>query len=594
MTTSRAETKYCWDLDCIYQSSEAWEIEFSKLEKKVGTIANFRGKLSDSAKSVLSAFNCYYETSREIEKLYTYAHLRSDEDTSNTENLGRQDKIINLYTRFSAESSFLTPELLEIEKETLDLFLTEPELVNYKRTIKDIVRYRPHTLGKKEEEILALGSEVFSSFQKIFSQLSNADLDFGEIEADGKKEILSHGSYSLFLKNTNRSVRKKAFTQYYAVFDQHKNMLAANYSSSVKKNCYLAKVKNYKSAREKSLFSDNVSANVYDNLITTVSNNLSSLHKYYELRKKALKLDKAEIFDTYVPLTNSVKIKHSYENAVDIIIKSLKPLGDDYCSILASGLTTERWVDVLENKGKRSGAYSSGCYDSYPYILMNYKEEDLNSVYTLTHEAGHSMHSYYSRKHQNYQDHNYTIFVAEVASTFNEQLLSKYLNELYADDQKTRFYLINHQIDDIKATLFRQCMFAEFEMIVHQRSEKNQNTTLDDYRSIYKDLLCKYFGPAVEIGELDSLECFRIPHFYSAFYVYKYATGLSAAIALSENVLEGNDRELDQYLNFLKSGGSKYPLELLKDAGVDMSSPEPIEKAVEVFQGLVDELEERC
>lgn len=582
---------YIWDLNCLYANEKLWEKEFLELEPEISKISAFKDQLSKSATRLAEAFDCYFSNIRKLEKLYAFAHLKSDQDTASTIDLARQDKILNLFTRFSALSSFIGPELISIDPDLLEKFCSDNALAPYRRNIREIVRYKPHTLSRKEEEIIALGSEVFSSFQKIFSQLNNADLEFGSLEVDGKLETLSHGSYSLFLKNQKRELREKAFSQYYKVYENHKNMLSANYTSSIKKNSYLAKVKNYPSALEKSLFSDNVSIDVYRNLIQTISNNLDSLNHYYELRKKALKLKEQRIFDTYVSLVDSFEVTHTYEEAVKLVVASMSPLGSEYCEILNRGLSTERWVDVFETKGKKSGAYSSGCYDSFPYILLNYKEEDLRSVYTLTHEAGHSMHSYYSRKHQSFQDHDYTIFVAEVASTFNEQLLSKFLNEKYADDKKMRFYLINQQIDDIKSTLFRQTMFAEFEMLVHQAAEENKSLTLDLYRKIYADLLRKYFGKAVETNELDSLECFRIPHFYSAFYVYKYATGLSAAIALAEQVVDGGESDKQRYLNFLKSGGSKYPLELLKDAGVDMTSPAPIEKATAVFGKLVCELE---
>lgn len=588
---SKLETRYLWDIAALYTNENDWEQDFKNTEQEISRISSFKDQLASSASNLSAALDCYYSALRKLEKLYSFAHLKSDEDTSNTADLARQDQILNLITRFSANSSFLGPELISIDENVLSKFLKEKVLATYKRMIEEIVRYKPHTLSKNEEQMLALGSEVFSSFSKIFGQLNNADFEFGTIEVDGAQEILSHGSYSLFLKNKNRELREKAFAQYYKVYDNHKNMLSANYTSSIKKNSYLAKVKNYSGALDQALFADNVPLGVYQNLIQSISNNLEPLHHYYELRKKALKLKEQRIFDTYVPLVDSCEIKHSYEEAVKLVVDSLAPLGSEYCEILSRGLTNERWVDVFETKGKRSGAYSSGCYDSFPYILLNYREQDLNSVYTLTHEAGHSMHSYYSRKNQNFQDHDYAIFVAEVASTFNEQLLSKFLNEKYANDKNLRFYLLNQQIDDIKSTLFRQTMFAEFEMFVHSVNEDNRSLTLDLYREFYATLQKKYFGKAVKIEGLDSLECFRIPHFYSAFYVYKYATGLSAAIALSEQVINGSETDKLRYLDFLKSGGSKHPLELLKDAGVDMTSPAPIERATRVFGKLVNELE---
>ena len=466
----------------------------------------------------------------------------------------------------------------------------EPSLQDLKRMVLEIVRYRPHTLSKAEENLLALGSEVFGVSSKTFSQLNNADLKFGTVHVDGEEKSLTHGTFSLLLKNPNREVRKQTFEQYYKVFEDHKNTIAATLTGSIKGDVYLSQVKKHTSARERALFADNVELSVYDNLIETVSSNLTGLHKYYELRKRVLKLEEQRIYDTYVPLIPNVQKSHPYPLACQYVLDSLRPLGSDYVDVLRRGLTSERWVDVYENQGKRSGAYSSGCYDSAPYILMNYKEDSLNDIFTLTHEAGHSMHSFFSCKHQPYQDHGYTIFVAEVASTFNEQLLVKHLRELYQGDKAMLAFLINQQIDDIKSTLYRQTMFAEFEKIVHEIAESNQALNIDVYKEVYGKLLKKYFGPAVTIEDIDHLECLRIPHFYSAFYVYKYATGISAAISLSEQVLTGSDTERMRYLNFLQSGGSKYPLDLLKDAGVDMNSPQVVATALKKFDALVNEL----
>ncbi len=579
-----------WNLTPFYSNLSQWEADFSKLEQRFESIIEFEGKLGESAKQFEAALRLYLELSQAIDKVYTYTHLLSDTDTANTTNLATLDRALNLYTRISGAISFITPEILAIPPEKLQDFLAEPSLQDLKRIVLEIVRYRPHTLTKAEENLLALGSEVFSVSSKTFSQLNNADLKFGTILVDGEEKELTHGTFSLLLKNPSREVRKKTFEQYYKVFEEHKNTIAATLTGSIKGDVYLSQVKKYSSARERALFADNVELSVYDNLIETVSKNLSGLHKYYELRKKVLRLDEQRIYDTYVPLIPNVQKSHPYALACQYVLDSLKPLGSEYVDILRRGLTSERWVDVYENQGKRSGAYSSGCYDSSPYILMNYKEDSLNDIFTLTHEAGHSMHSYFSCKHQPYQDHGYTIFVAEVASTFNEQLLVKHLRELYQGDKAMVAFLINQQIDDIKSTLYRQTMFAEFEKIVHEIAESNQALNIDVYKEVYGKLLRKYFGPAVTIEDIDQLECLRIPHFYSAFYVYKYATGISAAISLSEQVLQGTDADRLRYLKFLQSGGSKYPLELLRDAGVDMNSPQVVATALKKFDALVSEL----
>lgn len=581
-----------WDLSSMYAGLADWKKDFEALEGNAETVRAFPGTLGDGAEQLNKAFELYLSMSRALEKVYVYAHLLSDQDTGNTDNLGLLDQATNLYSRVGEQWSFFTPEILALSEERIAQYLADSKLKPYRRMLTEIVRYKPHTLSKDEEQLLAAGSEVFGTSEKIFSQLNNADLTFGSLEVDGQEKVLSHGTYTLFLKHPNRDIRRRAFEQYYGVFEAHKHTIAATLGSSIKRDIYLARVKKFPSARERSLFSDNVPVAVYDNLIETVARNLEPLHRYYALRKKLLQLDEMRIFDTYVPLVSDVTVRHSYEEACRLVTESLAPLGAKYVEVLADGLGARRWVDRYENKGKRSGAYSSGCYDSVPYILMNYKPDSLNDVFTLTHEAGHSMHSYFSCKTQPYQDHGYTIFVAEVASTFNEQLLSRHLKSVYANDRRMLAYLINQQIDDIKATLYRQTMFAEFERTTHALAEKHEPLTLDTFRSEYRALLAKYFGSAAVLAELDDLECFRIPHFYSAFYVYKYATGLSAAIALSERVLKGGEKERAEYLGFLNSGCSKYPLELLKDAGVDMTSPAPIESALAHFARLVTELEQ--
>ena len=581
-----------WELAPLYGSPTEWKKDFAAVEAELASVPPYAGTLGTGVERLKEAVECYLRMSRSLEKVYVYSHLRSDEDTANSENLGRLEQASNLYSRVSEAWSFFTPELLALPRNTVQLYLEHTDLKPYHRMLREILRYQPHTLSKEEEQLLAAGSEVFSTADKIFSQLNNADLTFGTLTVNGEEKTLSHGTFTLFLKNGDRNVRKAAFEQYYRVFDDHRNTIAATLSGSVKRDVYLARMKKYPSARERSLFADNVPVAVYDNLIQTVTQNLAPLHKYYHLRKTKLGLSDMKIYDTYVPLVPDMKVRHSYEEASSLIVQALKPLGEDYTSVLQNGLIANRWVDRYENKGKRSGAYSSGCYDSPPYILMNFKEDSLNDVFTLAHEAGHSMHSYYSCKTQPYQDHGYTIFVAEVASTFNEQLLCRELEKKFADDPRMLAYLVNHQIDDIKATLIRQTMFAEFEKTIHAAAENHEPLTIDVLRKNYRALLEKYFGSAVEVSELDELECLRIPHFYSAFYVYKYSTGISAAIALSQRVLAGGNSEREQYLGFLRSGCSKHPLELLKDAGVDMTTPMPIESALKTFSGLVDRLDE--
>lgn len=580
-----------WDLTALYCDIQAWEQSFQELETEISQISSFQGKLGDSVATLGQATALLLQTSRKLEKVYTYAHLLSDVDTANAAHLGHLERARNLSTRFSTFSSYFTPELLALEPERLKQFLANPNLAEYRRYLVDIVRYLPFTLSANEENLLAMGLEVFGVCGNIFSQLNNADLRFGSIIVDGEKQPLSHGTFIVFEQSYDREVRRKAFFQYYQVFNEHKHSIAATLAGAVKRDVYLAKARKFPSALHHSLFADNVTPSVYETLIQTVNAHLEALHRYYGLRKRLLQIKELQIYDTYVPLMSAVNIRHSYQEACDILREALSPLGEEYIATLHGGLAKERWVDRYENKGKRSGAYSSGCYDSYPYILMNYKEEVIGDLFTLAHEAGHSMHSYYSCRHQPYQDHGYTIFVAEIASTFNEQLLWTYLKHKFSQNKKILAFLINHEIDSIKATLYRQTMFAEFEKQIHDLAENDEPLTVAVFQKIYGQLLKKYFGPEVVITELSSLECLRIPHFYSPFYVYKYATGVSAAISLAKQVLKGGDEERRRYHRFLQGGCSKYPLELLRDAGVDLASPEPIEAGLRYFAELVGELE---
>lgn len=591
LTRAEVAEENTWDLSPLYESWDTWNSDFTLLERQLKDIAAFRGTLSESATKVQEAIICYLECSRRLEKLYVFAHLNADADLGNAENQGFLQRVSNLHARIAAEASFFTPELLSLSEDTLAAYLKDPVLAEYARRLEEIIRFKPHTLSEKEEGLLAKGIEVFGSAQKIFSQLNNADLEFGSISVEGVEQALTHSTFITFLKSSDRKIRKEAFEQYYSVFDKHRNSIAAALTSSIKKDVYFSSIRGFDSALDRSLFSDNVERSVYEGLISHVSENLSVLHRYYELRNKLLKLDTSFLYDTYTSLVADVEIKHSYEEACASIIESLEPLGSEYTSVLEAGFGPKRWVDRYENKGKRSGAYQSGCYDGPPYMLMNFKESELGDVFTLTHEAGHAMHTYSSIQNQSYQDHGYTIFVAEVASTFNEQLLMHHLRKKHAKDPRILAYLINQQIDDIKATFFRQTMFAEFELLTHSKAENNEPLTVESYRSLYRELLEKYFGPAVCFGELDDLEGFRIPHFYSAFYVYKYATGLASAISLSRQVLNEEEGARERYLRFLGSGCTKYPLELLEDAGVNLRTKEPIEATVSLFSSLVDELE---
>jgi len=581
-----------WDLTPLFESDESWEQRFTEIEAQLASYEKYRGHLKDSAEFFKQALNFHLGLTRKLESVYTYAHLKSDEDKSDQHCQGLHQRALNLLTRASETASFMTPEIQALADEVIGQYLADDALAEYKFYLTKILRYKPHTRSESEEHLLAMTREIASGPSQVFGQLDNVDLDFGTITDENGREVeLSHGNFSTFLINPARNVRRRAFLQYYQAYQNHRHTLAATLAHSIKKDLFYTRARNFSNCRFSALFSDSVPESVYDNLMQTVKSNLAPLFKYLNFRQQVLGLNELHFYDTYVPLIEDVEFRMPYEEAVEVCIKAIAPLGDPYGKILKQGLLGG-WVDRYENRGKRSGAYSSGCYDSPPYILLNYEEHNINSLYTLMHEAGHSMHSYYSKKNQPYVTHDYTIFVAEVASTFNEDLLSRYLLEFYRDNPRMKAYNLNREIDNIRATLFRQAMFAEFEKITHSIVESNQPLTLDVFCEAYRKLLETYFGQALILDPELSLECLRIPHFYSAFYVYKYATGVSAAIALAEQVVAGGNTARQAYLEFLKLGGSKFPLDELLEAGVDMRSPDPVERAIKHFSHLVDQLME--
>jgi oligoendopeptidase F len=471
-------------------------------------------------------------------------------------------------------------------------FLAEKELGFYRFHLEQILRYRDYTLSEKEEALLAASGEMGRSMRDTFDMLDNADLQLGAIEDENGEQVsLTHGNFQSLLQNYDRRVRQEAFHTYYKAYESHQYTYSTLLAGSIKKDLFYSRAKKFSSYRAKTLFSENIPVQVYDNLIDAVHQNLRPLYKYFGLRKRLLKLDELHMYDCSVPIVEGINWRMPFEQAVKEIQAALSPLGEEYVEQVTRGLISDRWTDRYENKGKRSGAYSSGCYDSNPFILMNFREDNINSVYTLAHEAGHSMHSLYSRKNQPYLYSDYTIFVAEVASTFNEALLTRHFMSQDIESDM-RIYLLCREIDNFRGTLYRQTMFAEFEHRVYKAAECNEPLTLETFKKIYIGLLELYFGPEVVLDDCLHLECFRIPHFYFSFYVYKYATGISAAYALADRVLSGGETELNDYLDFLKSGGSKYPIDLLKSAGVDMLSPEPVRTALEKFSTLVDELEQ--
>ncbi len=579
-----------WDLSRLFENDQQWEEGFKKFESMIPGYQEFQGTLAQSADQLRKCLDFDSDVSRLAERLGNYAFLKSTEDQANSDYQRMVGRFQNMATRAGEAASYIRPEILAIDEDQLNAFMADSALELYQLSLERLTRYKPYTLSEREEQLLAMQGEMAGTASRVFRQLHDSDLKFGEIEDEnGQKIELSNSTFSQFLISPDRDVRKRAFHQYYEQFTGHENCLAATLSGSIQTDIYYARARGYDSALHQALYVDNVPQSVYDNLIAAVRKNLPALFKYYDLRRQKMGLDEIHHYDTYVPILSDIEVEHSWDEAVDVISQAMAPLGEEYCDVLRNGLAG-RWCDRYPNKGKQSGAFSAGSYDGDPYILMNYKPKVLNDVFTLAHEAGHSMHSWYSVNNQPYEYYNYTIFVAEVASTFNEQLLTRHLLA-NTDDDRFKAYLINNEIDSIRATIIRQTMFAEFEKLTHEMAEAGEPLTVASLKSTYGKLLEDYFGPDFQIDEELQLECLRIPHFYRAFYVYQYATGLSAAIALSTRVVEGGPQELEDYLSFLKGGCSKYPLDLLRDAGVDLEQPAPVDTALNRFAELVDELE---
>ncbi|ADB19396.1 oligoendopeptidase F [Pirellula staleyi DSM 6068] len=588
---SDVKTADTWDLSSLSANDETWEIEFKKMEKMISGFAKFKGKLGDSVKQLVACLKFDEEFDRVAEKVAGYAFLKTTEDQADA----RYQRMIGRYqsvaTKASEAASYIRPEVMALSEETIKKYLAAKEMQPFKLVLERILRYKPHTLNAREEQILAMQGEMAQVASKTFRQLLDADLKFGVVKNEKGEQIeLSNSTFSRLLVSPERSVRKNAFHTYYKQFTAHENTLASTLSGSIQKDVYYARVRGYKSSLEAALYPDNVPTSVYDNLIAAVHKNLPAVHEYYDVRRRKMKLRDIHQYDTYVPILSNLEVKRTWKQAVKLVIESLAPLGEQYCSVLEAGLNG-RWCDRYPNQGKQSGAFSSGSYEGIPYILMNYNPDVFNDVFTLTHEAGHSMHTWHSAKKQPYTYYSYVIFVAEVASTFNEMLLSHHLMQGAKTDEE-RAYLVNRELDDIRGTLIRQTMFAEFEKITHGMAEAGEPLTVEALKSTYRKLLEQYFGPEFALDDELSLECLRIPHFYRSFYVYKYATGISAAIALSQRVLKGGKKELADYITFLSGGCSKDPLDLLRDAGVDMEKPEPVDTALAHFSKLVKELDE--
>ena len=581
-----------WDLSHLFTDAGKWQEDFAWLQRTYPRFQEWKGKVGESAQTLAAVLEFEKSLEQKMERVYHYASLQLAEDSTNNEYLARIGQVQNLLTKIGEAAAFVVPEILAMDDEKFARFIADPALKDWRIKLHKIRRMKPHVLSEPEERLLALGSVALSGYDNTFSQLTDVDMKFGVLmDETGRERPLTQSSFSSFLVKRNHELRKRAFHQFYAEFQDHQYTLAAALAYSVKADVFRARARHYPSALEAALFPDDVPVVVYDGLIQSVRANLKPLFRYFDLRRRALELRELHHYDTYVPLVPEIETSFTFDEAAEMVLGALDPLGKRYVDVLAEGLRTGRWCDRYETKGKRSGAFSSGSYDAPPYILMNYKKDVFADVYTLAHEAGHSMHSWFSQNSQLFQDYEYPIFLAEVASTFNEELLTHHLLET-TTDPKMRAYIINRQIDDLRGTLFRQTMFAEFEKIIHAIEESGDALTLDGFKSEYHRLLETYFAENFTLDPELDLECLRIPHFYHTFYVYKYATGISAAVALSQRVLSGATGSVEVYLNFLCSGGSKFPLETLKEAGVDMTTSAPIESALRLFEQRLTELEE--
>lgn len=579
-----------WCLEDMFESDDFWEEEFGRLQRMIFQYEDFEGTLGESADRLLEYLKFNDETNLLMERLYVYANMRYHQDMANSMYQEFAARAQKLMVEISGASAFAEPEILEITTEKINIFFNEnPELETYKRYISEILRGKNHTLDKKTETILAKSRQMANAAENIFSMYNGADIKFPSITTEEGEEIeITHGNFVPLLESTDREVRKAAFEGVYETYGKMRNTLAATFAANLDQANFYAQVRNFSSAREMYLYGSNIPESVYDNLIETVHKNMDKMHKYVSLRKKILDVSELHMYDLYTPIAKAPDTKYSFEAAKDIVLEGLAPMGEEYIKVLEEGFDN-RWIDVYENEGKRSGAYSWGAYGTHPYVLMNY-HGTLDHVFTLAHEMGHAIHSYYSDANQPYVNAGYKIFVAEVASTCNESLLIQHLLKI-TEDEEEKAYLINHFLEQFKGTLYRQTMFAEFEKIAHSMVQNGEGVTADRLCEIYYNLNKKYFGDDIVIDKEIELEWARIPHFYNPFYVYQYATGLSAAIALSKRILEEGKPAVEDYMKFLTGGSSQDPIELLKIAGVDMTSSEPIETALELFGNLLEELQ---
>ncbi|MFO8051641.1 MAG: oligoendopeptidase F [Thermoplasmatota archaeon] len=585
---SDIEEKYKWDLTELYENAEEWEREFKECEAMLPDISGFRGTLTESNENIAQCIRFEDRLSRKLEKVFTWAHLKHDEDLSNTTFQSLHDRAFNLAVRMETESSYIVPEILTLDRDGLADLMKDPKLEFARETIRSMIRQKDHYLSEKEEKLLSLADEALDASSKTFKMLNDADLSFPTIKDEEGNDIeLSHGRFVGLLLSRDRDLRKRALENYYASYHSHRNTFASTLEGELKRRSFKAKARNYPSSLHASLDNDEVDPSLYNGLIEAVHHSFPDLHSYVKLRKEALGVDELHMYDVYTPLVKDFERKVRWEDAKELVLEAIEPLGEEYRNIVREGLSSG-WVDVYESRKKRSGAYSSGCYDSPPYILMNY-DGNIKELFTLAHEMGHSIHSYLSNKNQPHITADYRIFVAEVASTVNEVLLLDHLRRKWRSKEE-QAYLVNHYLESFKGTVFRQTMFAEFERDITAMVEKNIPITADSLGAHYGKMNREYFGEDMIIDREIELEWARIPHFYYNFYVYKYATSFSVANAIALRILRGDTDQLDRYLDLLKAGSSRPPMDLLKDAGMDLSTPTPIKEALKVFSGLVDEM----
>lgn len=584
------EVDLTWDLTRIFKNDQEWEKEFAKIQQEIAELTTLKGKLSTSGTDLYENFSKILKVSREIEKVYVYSTLSSDQDTNNSHYLGFVARVQSLYNDFSAATAFVDPEILDIPEKTIEQFKKdEPRLAEFAHRLDTLNQKRKHTLSSDQEKIIAAASDALNTSENIYNILTNSDMEYGYVEdEDGNTEQLSDGLYSNLIQSQNREVRKQAFDTMFSTYGQFENSLASTLSGVVKAHNYNAKMHKYHSAREASLNENGVPTVVYDTLLAEVNKHINLLHRYVALRKKLLKINDLQMYDMYVPLTGQPSDHYDINKAKEIALEALKPLGEDYLKVVKH-IFNDRVIDVVETKNKATGAYSGGSYDTDPYILLNW-EGNLDSLYTLVHETGHSVHSWYTNHSQKYIYSNYPIFVAEIASTTNENILTEYFLKNITDP-KTRAFILNYYLDSFKGTLFRQTQFAEFEQFIHESDAKGEPLTAEILNQFYGDLNQRYYGSSVTPGGQIAKEWSRIPHFYYNFYVYQYATGFAAATALSNNVVHGDKKQLEDYLNFLRSGSSDYPTEIMKKAGVDMTKADYLENAFATFEKRLNEFE---